>query len=149
VTLWGQRDLPVLRFLFENKAARVEWFSPRNLVSELGLSRREINLAMQALRDDECITWANEYGDGEGGFDFRDILVLGNGMRALNQWPSEPGLTPERLASKLEQLSQDAPPEAAQGIGRYVARIRGLGLDAFGKLVSAWLNAQIRKRTGG
>lgn len=149
MTLWEERDRPVLQFLFENKPAR-EWFSPRGHASELGLTKDEINLAMQALKDDGCIAWANDYGDNEGGFDFSDILVLGNGMRELNQWPSssETGLTPERFASMLERVGRGAPSEAAKGISRYASRARTLGLDAFGKVVTAALIRQVRKYTG-
>jgi hypothetical protein len=131
MTVWEDRDLPVLRWLNENP--------PENNILETDrlsdapqpelpeLTMQEVHESVETLADAGYISYENEMWEGGRAKLRTGFQVAGAGKQVLGQWPVFAALgEPERLAAVLERIAQMAPTEeaenlrgAAEGVSRF------------------------------
>lgn len=116
MSLWGERDEPVLRYLVENPpSAGVLWTQSRSDQPRPGfptLTEAEFCRAVKMLGDADYLSWTKSGGEGGGGWYFQDIQVTGAGKQVLGLWPGFTALgSPTELAALLEVLAEDAATE--------------------------------------
>lgn len=90
MSLWSDRDEPVLRHLMANPPQHsILWTNRRAETPRADLSaltEAQFDLAVRTLRDAGYVTWGNSEGEG-GGWAYMDFQVTGAGKQALGLWP--------------------------------------------------------------
>jgi hypothetical protein len=121
MTLWAERDEPVLRWLLENPpnggVLRIWGISglahgDAPFEGIPNLTQAQVYLAIETLRDAGYLaSAAGEWSSG-GGYTMTHIQVTGRGKQALGLWPRFDSLgEPDDFAAILEGLSAHAPTE--------------------------------------
>jgi hypothetical protein len=141
MTVWEQRDLPVLRALAtsEDDQVRSGFVSVRvgGPGEHLGLDLdgAAVHDAILALADAGYVEAANlSYETGPGAI-FTGLRVTGRGQQALGEWPLFVEIaSPDTLALLLERLAEEAPTEEEAANMRkaadYVRSVAGGALRA-------------------
>jgi hypothetical protein len=154
MTLWVNRDLPVLYHLAEHPPQhRYLWtqsrsWQPRPELPEL--TEAEFHQAVEVLSDAGYVSSSAPEYEGGGGAGWGDILVTGTGMQVLGEWPLFESLgDPERLATLLRALAERAPTEEEAGNLRAAAdRACGLAVSSLRALLLGAADAWVRARLG-
>jgi hypothetical protein len=133
MTVWEQRDFPVLRALAtsDDENLRHGFLSLDQAEGNtlgLGLSAGEFHDAMLALNDVDYIEGEVQYSGGPSAM-FTHLRVTGRGQQALGEWPLFDEIaSPETLALLLERLAEEAPTdEEADNMRRAARYARSLG----------------------
>lgn len=116
MTLWSERDEPVLRWFLENPPVdgmlRIHALSDQPFDSLPGLTQPQVYLAIETLRDAGFLASDDGKWSSGGGFTITHIQVTGKGKQSLGLWPKFDALgSPGELASLLDALADDAPTE--------------------------------------
>jgi hypothetical protein len=152
VSVWDERDHPVLRFLAdqEHQGWMLETASrshePHPDLPQL--TRAEFHRAVETLDDAGFVHYTNIEREGSpevGGVWWQDFILTGEGKQALGDWPYFDALgQPETLAAILERLAEYAPTEEeAQNYRRTATAIRALGAGARAAITGA-ISATVR-----
>ncbi len=84
MSLWADRDLPVLRFLHDHPPH--DGMLETNRLSEKPhsdlpqLTEQDVHIAVQTLHDVGYVDFENQEGESSGGVLWQDILVTGAGQ---------------------------------------------------------------------
>ncbi len=141
MTVWEQRDLPVLQTLATSDDVYLRdgyaflGHGRGKELFRLELSDGEIHDAMLTLADAGYVEFDVTYETGPGAL-FTNVAVTGRGEQALGQWPLfDTIVSPETLALMLERLALEAPTEEeATNMRRaasYVRTVSAATLRAF------------------
>jgi hypothetical protein len=114
VSVWEQRDQPVLRHLHDHPpyqgVLNTNWLSQEPHPDVPHLTQAEFELAVQTLHDAGYVAWEGEQGEGGGGRSRFRFFVTGAGKQVLGKWPRFDALgEPGELAAVLEWLADMAP----------------------------------------
>lgn len=91
MSLWTDRDLPVLRFLYDHPPYEGMFETDRlsgEPHSDLPqLTKQDVHVAVETLHDAGYLDFANREGESAGGVLWMDVLVTGAGKQVLGEWP--------------------------------------------------------------
>jgi hypothetical protein len=128
VTIWDDRDLPLLQALATTDHQEIRdgylILSENTALERLGLdlSEEAVELSVLTLIDAGYVV-----GELEPHFGFTHLHVTGRGMQALGQWPWFSDSSPATIASLLERLADEAPTaEEGQHARRAARYVRSL-----------------------
>jgi hypothetical protein len=130
VTLWDERDKPVLRWLVENPPrANMLTTHKSGTARHEGvpsLTQAQVHASVEVLYDAGYVASDEPQGAGGGGVHWTHFQVTGAGKQALGLWPRFDALgSPGELADILEALARNAPTEEeASNLKRAAAAIR-------------------------
>ena len=140
MTVWEQRDLPVLRALaaLDLDSHAAQWLSmrPGSRENELGLDLDGGDLYDSILTlGDAGYVEGNLHMETGPSASFTGVRVTGRGHQALGEWPLFDEIaSPATLAALLERLAEEAPSDdeadAMRQSARYVGSIGGDALRA-------------------
>jgi hypothetical protein len=159
MTLWADRDEPVLRWLLENPPnggfLRV-W-----AISGLAhgdtpfegiplLTQSQVYLAVETLRDAGYVASNRGEWSSGGGYTITQVQVTGKGKQALGLWPSFDALgSPDELAAILESLADNAATEEEASNLKTAARtVRSAAPAVVRALAEAGFSAAARHLLG-
>ena len=116
MSLWRERDEPVLRHLATNPPEHgMLWTSRTSEAPQEGfpaLTEAEFFRAVVTLGDANYLTWTQGKGEGGGMWYFTDLQVSGEGKQVLGLWPHFEALgSPAALAALLERMAEEAATE--------------------------------------
>lgn len=120
MTIWEERDLPVLHFL-AGRSVQQELFTTHRYAeephSELPeLSERDVYRAVTTLVDADFLTYGEREPEGGGDVMWIDLRVTGLGKQVLGEWPLFAALgDPAQLAELLERLAERASTDEEEG----------------------------------
>lgn len=153
MSLWEQRDLPVLRALAQSDDAELRDHGVLRVgkASALGLdlSPGELHDAVLTLGDAGYVEGRVEYSSGPDAM-FTHFRVTARGMQALGQWPLFDEIaSPETLALLLERLADEAPTdEEASNMRRAAAYVRSVSGASLRALTTAAISQLARSAAG-
>src|SRR5688572_19150610 len=104
MTLWTERDLPILESFAEVEAAGQDRVSTDTIAGKVGRTRRDTWIGLQSLRDAGYIGWSSHVGSG-GLAILIAPQILERGRRELGQWPAD---SYSALVAILEARIEDA-----------------------------------------
>ena len=150
MSLWSERDLPVLNWLAETPR-------PSDILSTYrhdrphdgvpALTHAQVSRAVETLHDAGYVSSDPPVYEGGGGVHWTRFQVTGAGKQALGLWPAFDALgEPSELAAILEALADNAPTEEqASYLRRAAAAVRRVGPSVVRGLVVAGLSAAARR----
>lgn len=150
MSLWEERDEPVLRFLLDNPPEHgILWTNSANTGphKELpGLTEAEFERAVETLTDAGYVAFDLLENEGGGGRNRQHFFVTGEGKQVLGEWPRFDALgQPGELARVLERLGEIAPTEEeASYFRRAAAAVRGYAPTAVGALLKGSMGVAAR-----
>jgi hypothetical protein len=155
VTVWAERDLPVLRALdvSDDVNIREGFLSLGDLDARealgLELGNADVYDAMLVLRDAAYIDFELKHETGPGAL-FTRVAVTGRGQQALGQWPLFDSLAaPETIALLLERLAEEASTEEeASNLRRAAGYMRTLSLAAVRAFAASAISTLVRGSLG-
>ena len=154
MSLWDERDEPVLRWLVENPP-RANILSTHRSVTALHDGVRSVNQAqfhraVETLRDAGYIASDDPQSEGGGGVHWTRFQVTGGGKQALGLWPRFDALgSPGELADILDALAENAPTEEqASNLKRAAAAVRRAAPTVLRGIAVAGLSAGARAVLG-
>jgi hypothetical protein len=131
---WHDRELPLLEALAELE--REHGVGLDQLVERTGLPREQAAIAVEALIEDGYV--AGSAAHDMGGKDWLSLRLLGDGRRAVRQWPSE-DTSAQALVDVLEQrLAETDDPEERSRLERMRDAAKGLGGAVLREVTTAW-----------
>ena len=150
MSLWANRDLPVLRFLHDHPP--YHGMLETNRLSEkphsdlLQLTEQDVHLAVQTLHDAGYVDFVNRESESSGGVLWQDILVTGAGKQVLGEWPLFEALgSPAELAAILDRLAEmAATDEEESNLRKAASSARERGVDGLKTLTAGVLGAYVR-----
>jgi hypothetical protein len=154
VSVWEQRDEPVLRFLHDNPPDQgilwTNWLSEEPHADLPHVTKAEFERAVQTLHDAGYVSWESQEGEGGGGRYRQRLFVTGRGKQVLGEWPRFDALgDPGELAAVLERLAELAPTEEeASNFRKTAGLLRRGGTVALGALMKGALGAAMRGALG-
>jgi hypothetical protein len=154
VTIWDDRDLPVLRAL-----AATDHHEIRDGYLILGddAAREKLGLDLPPDELERAVFTLRDAGyvaaKPEAKFGFTHLHVTGRGMQAIGQWPSFSESSPATIAALLDRLAEEAPTDAeAVSARRAASYIRSLAASvvtsAFRTVMVEGAKAAIRLGAG-
>lgn len=154
MSLWTDRDEPVLRRLDENPpranilSTNQHSDQPDNRVPQL--TQAKFHGAVLTLHDAGYVSSDGGNAEGGGGVHFCRFLVTGTGKQALGLWPRFDALgSPSELAAILEALADSAPTEEkASNLNRAARAVRRAAPGVIRGLAEAGLGAAARHVLG-
>ncbi len=147
MSLWDERDEPVLRYLLDNPPfAGILWtnqFSDQPHEALPQLTEAQFDRAVETLTDAGYVTFDVLEGEGGDGRNRQGFLVTGAGKQAVGAWPHFDALgQPGELAAILERLAELAPTEEEATNFRKAAKVvRALAPTAVAALLKGGLYA--------
>lgn len=116
MTLWDDRDEPVLRHLAEhppeNGMLETQYRSEQPRPGLPALTEADFHRAVEVLGDAGYLAWSGDEGEGGGRRYYFDFQLTGAGKRVLGLWPRLDALaSPEELAAILAALADKASTE--------------------------------------
>lgn len=154
MSLWDERDEPVLRWLVENPSP-VNMLSTHRFGSAArdgvpSLTQAQVHLAVETLNDAGYVSSGDAQADGGGGVLWTGFFVTGAGKQALGLWPRFDALgSPGELADILDALAENAPTEEqASNLKRAAAAVRRMAPGVVRALAVAGLSAGARAALG-
>lgn len=116
MSLWRERDEPVLRHLAANPPEHGMLWTSRTSEARHGelpdLTEAEVFRSVVTLGDAGYLAWRKGGGEGGGIWYFTDVQVTGAGKQVLGLWPHFEALgSPIALAALLERMAEEAPTE--------------------------------------
>jgi hypothetical protein len=150
MSVWTERDLPVLRFLNENPPSNdILWTnwretSPHPDLSDL--SEQDFHQAVETLADAGFVSFREGDWDSAGGVPHLDFQVTGAGKQVLGDWPLFEALgQPAALADVLEELSKTAPTDEEEAnLQHAAADVRKFSAESLEQLAAGALAALAR-----
>jgi hypothetical protein len=130
MTLWSERDEPVLRWLLENPPEagilHINAGSDEPHAELTNLTQAQVSRAVETLRDAGYVSGDEGKPSTGGGFTVTRIMVTGTGKQAVGLWPRFDALgEPSELAAILDALADNAPTEEeASNLHRAAAAVR-------------------------
>jgi hypothetical protein len=154
MSLWTDRDEPVLRSLVENPpfgnilSTNQHSDQPDSRLPQL--TQAQFHRAVLTLHDAGYLASDGGTPEGGGGVHFCQFLVTGEGKQALGLWPRFDALgSPGELASILESLAETAPTEEeASNLKRAARAVRRAAPGVIRGLAEAGLGAAARHLLG-
>lgn len=154
MTLWAERDEPVLRHLTESSPVHGVLFTesrsetPRKELQRV--TEVQFHDAVQVLEDAGYVTWGHSEGDGAGGRSYTHFQVTGAGKQVLGLWPAFDALgSPGQLAEVLDALAEDAATEEERSnLQRAGAAVRRSAPEAISALATGALTTLARTQLG-
>jgi hypothetical protein len=155
MSLWADRDLPVLRFLHDHPPH--DGMLETNRLSEKPhsdlpqLTEQDVHIAVQTLHDVGYVDFENQEGESSGGVLWQDILVTGAGKQILGEWPLFEALgSPAELAAILDRLADmAATDEEKSNLRKAASSARERGVDGLKTLAAGVLRAYVRSQILG
>jgi hypothetical protein len=150
VTVWAERDEPVLRFLNEQPPADgilwTNWLSEQPHADVPALTEAQFERAIETLHDAGYVTWEYQEGEGSGGRFRQGFFVTGAGKQVLGDWPRFDALgQPQELATLLDALADLAPTEEeASNYRRAAGVLRRVAPGVLSALMKGALGAVVR-----
>jgi hypothetical protein len=121
MSLWTERDEPVLRWLSENPPhgnfLSTNWMhdGPDERLPQL--TQAGFHRAVETLHDAGYVSSDGGMYESGGGVHFALFQVTGSGKQALGLWPRFDALgEPSELAAILDALAENAPTEEEEGV---------------------------------
>jgi hypothetical protein len=154
MSLWTDRDLPVLGFLHDHPPYEGVFETDRlsrEPHSDLPqLTKQDVHLAVQTLHDASYLDFANRENESTGGVLWMDILVTGAGKQVLGEWPLFEALgSPAELAAILDRLAEiAATDEEESNLRKAASSARERGVDGLKTLATGVLGAYGRSLLG-
>jgi hypothetical protein len=154
MTLWTERDEPVLRWLIEHPPdgdfLRINTASDEPYAELAQLTQLQVYLAVETLRDAGYLASDEGQWSSGGGFTITRVQVTGRGKQALGLWPRFDALgSPGELASILDALAEAAPTdEEAGNLRRAASAVRRAAPGVIRTLTEAGLSAAARHVLG-
>lgn len=154
MTLWADRDEPVLRHLMANPPQHaILWtnrFQETPRADLPALTESEFHRSVQILGDAGYVGWNNSEGEGSGGWAFMDFLVTGTGKQALGLWPRFESLgSPVELAALLNALGENAATEEERSNLKQAGEaVRRSAPDVLKSVAAGALGALARSQLG-
>jgi hypothetical protein len=159
MTVWDERDEPVLRWLLENPppggVLRIWGISGLGhgdapLEGIPALTQAQAYLAIETLRDAGYLASSPGEWSSQGGYTMTQIQVTGLGKQALGLWPRFDALgSPGELAAILEGLADNAPTEEeASNLKKAARAARAAAPAVLRALTEAGLSAAARHTLG-
>lgn len=154
MTLWSERDEPVLRWLEANPPfggiLSTNQFSDQPDQRLPDLTQAEFHRAVVTLHDAGYLASDGGTSESGGGVHFTHFLVTGVGKQALGLWPRFDALgSPGELSDILEALAENAPTqEAASNLKRAAGAVRRAAPAVIRGLAEAGLSAVARHTLG-
>jgi len=154
MSLWSERDEPVLRWLEANPPfggfLSTNQFSQQPDQRLPDLTQAEFHRAVLTLHDAGYLSYEARTPQGGGGVSFSHFLVTGAGKQALGLWPRFDALgSPGELAAILEALAENAPTqEEASNLKRAAGAVRRAAPAVIRGLAEAGLSAVARHTLG-
>jgi hypothetical protein len=150
MTLWSERDEPVLRWLIENpphgNILRTNWMhtAPHGMLPSL--TDAQVHRAVETLRDAAYVDSDEGMWSTGGGVSWARFQVTGRGKQALGLWPRFDALgDPQELAAILDALAENAPTqEQASYLKRAAGAVRRAAPEVIRGLAVAGLSAGAR-----
>jgi len=154
MSLWSERDEPVLRWLEANPPfggfVSTNQYSSQPDQRLPELTQAQFHRAVLTLHDAGYLSYEAGTPQGGGGVSFTHFLVTGAGKQALGLWPRFDALgSPGELASILEALADNAPTEEeASNFRRAASAVRRAAPTVIRGLAEAGLSAAARHLLG-
>jgi hypothetical protein len=152
MSVWSDRDLPVLRYLHEHaprdELLSTNWHSKAAHPDLPGLTEQDVHVAVETLVDEGLIHYRNDSWNTAGGVHWIGLQITGSGLQALGQWPVFDMLTsPEELGLLLDGLAEMAATEEEENNLREAATTaRSKSADALRSLAAGALGAIVRSQ---
>lgn len=159
MTLWDERDEPVLRWFLENPpeggilriwgiAGLGHGDAPFERIPKL--TQAEVCLAIETLRDAGFLASSHGEWSSQGGYTLTHIQVTGRGKQVLGLWPRFDALgSPGELAAILEGLADNAPnEEEASNLKKAARTARTAAPAVLRALTEAGLSAAAKHTLG-
>lgn len=152
MSVWSERDLPVLYWLQENPPEHgllsTNWMQDNPHPALPELSERDVHVSVETLADEGLVTYTDREYESGGGIHWMQFQVSGAGLQALGEWPIFDMLqTPEALGRLLDALADMASSDEEESNLRTAASTaRSKGADALRSLASGALSAVIRSQ---
>ena len=133
MTVWEDRDLPVLRALaMSDDPGLREGFLPVGEsvddVLGVGFPAGQVHDAILTLQDAGYVEADLSYNGGPTAI-FTHFQVTGRGLQALGWWPLFDEIaSPESLALLLERLAEEASPPETSSLKRAALYVRSVGV---------------------
>lgn len=150
MSIWDDRDEPVLRYLLENpprhRILMTNSMSDQPDERLPKLSEAEFERAIETLTDAGYVAFRDLQHESGGGRYRIGFFVTGKGKQVVGAWPSFDVLgQPGELAAVLERLAELAPTaEEASNLRRAAKAIRKHGPAYVGALLKGALGAAVR-----
>ena len=154
MSIWSERDLPVLRYLHEHPPHHdmlsTNWQSKEPHPDLPALTEQDVHVAVETLVDEGLVSYRNDSRNTAGGVHWIDIQVTGAGLQALGQWPVFDMLSsPEELGLLLDGLAEMAATEDEESNLRQAARTaRAKSAEAVRSVAASALGAIVRSQLG-
>jgi hypothetical protein len=154
MTLWTDRDEPVLRWLIEHPPngdfLRIQTLSNQPYDGLPGLTQLQVWLAVETLRDAGYLASNPGQWSSGGGFTITRIQATGRGKQAVGLWPRFDALgSPGELADILDALAENAPTEEqASNLQRAATAVRRAAPGVIRALAEAGFSAAARHALG-
>lgn len=154
MTLWDERDEPVLRHLVEhppeNGMLETQYRSDQPRPELPALTEADFHRAVEVLGDAGFVAWGGDEGEGGGRRSYFDVQVTGAGKRVRGLWPRLEALaSPEELAAILSALAEKAPTEEERSALKSSADLtRRTVPDLLRSALSGALGALVRSQLG-
>jgi hypothetical protein len=128
---WYSRDRPVLAEILRQMEGKPGAASPGDIQAELGLSKEQYWLAIQALD-------AEGFVDASLGPNGPIMNVSADARRELGAWPTPENLA-DRIVAGLEAAAQaEKEPERKRALQSAASTVKSVGVDLFTK----WLETK-------
>jgi hypothetical protein len=154
MSLWSERDEPVLRWLSDNppraNILHTNWSSDQAHDGLPSMTATQFHRAVETLCDAGYVASDDPVGASGGGVSSTRFHVTGAGKQALGLWPRFDALAePGELADILDALADNAPTDEQAGYLRRVAEaVRCAAPSVIRGLAVAGLSAGARTLLG-
>ena len=154
MTLWDERDEPVLRWLVDNPPRANMLMTHRSATAPHdgvpSLTRAQVHRAVETLHDAGYLSSDGDQADGGGGALWTRFQVTGAGKQAVGLWPRFDALGfPGELADIIDALAENAPTEEqASNLKRAAAAVRRAAPGVVRGIAVAGLSAGARAVLG-
>jgi hypothetical protein len=137
MTLWEERDMPILRLFAEAEEAGATSISTPELAKALGRDLRDARVGVDSLREAGYIDWADRARYVTDHHVLLSPRVRERGRRTLGQWPAD-GYS--ALVALLEAQIQAEPDDEKRGrLEQFRSALLGMGRDVATDLLSKLL----------
>lgn len=150
MSLWRERDLPVLKWLDANppqhEMLQTDWMSAAPHPGLPELAQQAFHYSVETLRDAGYVRCEGQEWEGSGGVIWFGFQVTGAGKQVLGEWPLFEVLgQPRQLAAVLDELAKrTASDEEEENLRNAAETVRGLGAEALEQLAAGVLAQLIR-----
>jgi hypothetical protein len=150
MSVWRERDLPVLRLLDANppqhEMLQTDWRSTAPHPSLQELTQQDFHYSVETLRDAGYVRCDKQEWEGSGGVIWLSFQVTGAGKQVLGEWPLFEVLgQPKQLAAVLDELAKrSASDEEEENLHHAAEAVRGMGGEALEQFAAGALSQLIR-----